>query len=225
MSRTVEFPKLDPPWDFYRQCVRFYALDGRVVRGCLVPGEALFEHFGVRKPDPDECLQAFRNHRSAIEEAARRKILSEPASRAGGEVLLRVSDFNQPSSTTTSTTTTQPPQFGRLAVKLSPALVGNAVLRRSVDAANSILDAEMVRPGMRIHADWDVVPPVNGITLVEVTLSDAETEASAQKLFTQDDLEDASSVRYALFRLWDELFRERGRRLMLALSDAGGSGG
>ncbi len=219
MPRSVTFPAVDAGWNAVRATAFLYAVDDGVVVNCLVPIETLMTYFGVEGPQKDECLRAVGRHRPVIEDAARRKILAGPtASKHGAKLVLLPDDLPR------QTTTTQPPRFGGLVPHLDSAVASDPGLRRGVDAANAVLDWEIVRGRAQARADWNAVPGPSGLTLVRLTLTDADTGAAAEGLFTRADLEDAPSARTALARIWDDMLSEKFRVLSLALETADEAG-
>lgn len=211
MPRTITFPKVEPTWNGRRDCVSFYALDDRALVNCLISVEALFSHFGAKGPTAEECLPAFRDNRSVIEEVARRKLQARPALRQKEEILILDGDFpSEPSAAD------RPQWRVSLSTTLNPGQVDDGPLVRAIDAANAVMRAELSRRDTPVRADWKLIP-ADGLNLASLTLTDVESGASAQRLYTRDDLEDVSATRFSLLRLWDDMLREKGRRLLLAI--------
>ena len=74
-----------------------------------------------------------------------------------------------------------------------------------------------LRPAsMFATAFWELVRVASGKSLVQLTLTDQETMASVSNLFSAVDLANLEYARFSLFRLWDDLLRERGRRQLEA---------
>ena len=208
MPKSIEFPKAAPQWSSGRFSVQFFALvDKRVVQ-CLVSLEALWDHFGVREPNPDEAVRAFLDHRESIEQAARRKI--EAA--AGGnvsEVVLRPEDFPHRSSNGT-------PRVKPLTVRESPAIRNDPALLSKVDQISSLLQENYVRMDTRVTAEWDLIP-TSGEPLIQLVLKDDETEAAVNTLFTRADLAGLPKDWFALFQIWMNMRDARSDRLRQAL--------
>jgi len=198
-------------WLFNRDCVRFYAIAGSDVLQCLVSGEALMMHFGATGINERESLRAFNEHRLEIEAVAERKVLSGMFP-LGGELILRTDDFAKKS--TSATTTTPPPGYRHIISRVSQEIMQDSALLNGVKAANSILDEDLVREGMHVSADWDLVPTEPRLPLARVLLTDRATKAKAERLFTGSDLAKLPAARISILRLWDDLLRERGRKLM-----------
>jgi hypothetical protein len=205
MPKQISFPPVDPAWDFDRDVVRFYAVVENKTVVCNVTVEALIEHFGSRRPDSNEALRAFTDHRSQIEEAARKKIERE-LTVAQREILLRTSDFRQ-------TTTTTPPPPPRFEPTLSDAVLNDQATREVVQEANRVIAEDLVRGRDHIAGAWSLVL-ASSSPLLQLRLTDAETKASVDRYFTPEDLRSQSFVRFALFRLWDDLLREKAVKLM-----------
>jgi len=208
VPKAIEFPNAAPQWVSSRDCVRFFALvDGQVLQ-CFVSVEALMDHFGIGGRDSDEAVRAFEMHRSTIQATAKRKIETVENMR-GSEVLLRSDDFPRQATTVPS------PRVKPLTTNISSAIRKDPALLSQIDQANSILNEEYVRPGMRITAEWDVLP-TSGEPLVQLVLKDDETEASVNNLFTRDDLNDLRAGWFSFFQIWMNLTDARGSRLRQA---------
>jgi hypothetical protein len=221
MPGSVTFPSIEPQWVFNRDCVLFYAIvDDEIVK-VLVSAEALETHFGAKGLAEESCMRAFRENRVTIEEVARRKILSGSYKR-GDEVLLKMADFARTTTTTTASPRTH--SYG-LVIKVPAAIVEDPFLLSGVNEANSVLQEELVTGAMPMSAHWDLIPVAGRRPLVTLTLTDQETETSVTGPFTADDLAKLDYARFSLFRLWDDLLRERGRKQLEALQDAPASGG
>ena len=74
-----------------------------------------------------------------------------------------------------------------------------------------------------VSADWELVPS-GAEKLARLQLTDRSTKVAVDGLFTREDLANVAADRYPFFRLWDDLLRERGRKLMQGLEFAGDSG-
>lgn len=220
MPRSITFPKLEPQWLFDRDCVLFFAaIDGEQVLKCLVSAEALYTHFGARGFSGEEEIRAFLDHREEIEAVAREKILTGNYSR-GDEVLLRMVDF--PRRTTTTTSSPRPPHGLRTVI--APAISEYPMLLSRVNEAKFVLEQELATGSIQVTATWELVrvPPDKPLALL--TLSDDETKATVRGLFSASELADLNHARLSLFRLWDDLLRERGRRQLEALEAVSKSG-
>lgn len=207
----VAFPAVEPTWLSNRVSVRFYAIVGSDVLQCMVSGEALITHFGAKDYSEHEFLRAFREHRAEIETVAEQKIVSEGFNR-GDEVILRMGDF--PNKSTPTTTTTPPPGYRHILSRVSPEIMQDTSLLSGVKAANAILDEDFKHEGMSISAEWDLVPTQPRIPLAKLQLTDTGTNVKAEGLFTGAELAKLPTARFSILRLWDDLLRERGRKLM-----------
>lgn len=218
MPQSVIFPKLEPQWIFGRDCAQFFAaVDGEHVLKCLVSAEALYTHFGARDFSMEEALRAFLEHREEIEAVAQAKILNGNSKR-GDEVLLRMADF--PAKTPSRAL---PPRG--LYTVVDPAITEDPWLLSGGQEAKDFLEQELVTRSRRTTASWDLVPVLPDKHLVQLTLTDDETKATRTGLFSAGDLANLNSAHYALFRLWDDLLQERGRRRLESLQDASNLGG
>jgi hypothetical protein len=218
MSDQIVFPRTEASWLFDRNSVRFYALyRGRVVN-CVISVEALYSHFGANDFSAEEALRAFNEHRPVIEDVARRKIeQSDP--KPGDDVRLVKEDFPK-----RSTTITLPPQTPGLVIRDSAAINSDPQLQAWVAEANSILQRDLARGRNPVTAEWDVIVVPGGVKVAKLKLTDGETRASVDGLFTKEDVSNLSSARFSLFRLWDDLLRERVRRLTDLLVGTAGAG-
>jgi hypothetical protein len=221
MSQSVTFPKLKPQWLFNRDCVQFFAtIDGEQVLMCLVSAEALYTHFGARDFSGEEALRAFLEHQEEIEAVARQKILKDNPKR-GDVVLLRMADFPRK-----TTTTTPPPRPARgLRTVIDPTISEDPLLLSGVNEAKFVLEQDLATGSIQAIAAWELVRVPPNKSLAQLTLTDEETKASVTGLFSTGDLENLNYARFSLFRLWDDLLRERGRRQLEALQAAPSSGG
>jgi fido (protein-threonine AMPylation protein) len=89
VGRDLQFPEPRSHYNIDRGAVVFFGTDGTKRVRCAVSREALDDHFGA---DGRDKLDAFRRHRRAIEDAARRKYLAGATER-DGSVLVRTMDF------------------------------------------------------------------------------------------------------------------------------------
>jgi uncharacterized protein DUF1488 len=88
----LQFGDASRAWDATLKAVMFPAMDGREPVRCIMPAEALAEHFGLTKAEEGDALRAFDRGRPVIEAAASRKY--DRWKLAGsGEVTLRKRDF------------------------------------------------------------------------------------------------------------------------------------
>jgi Protein of unknown function (DUF1488) len=221
MPQNVTFPKLKPQWVFDRDCVQFFAaIDGEQVLKCLVTAEALEAHFGAVGISMEEAMRAFLEHREEIEAVAREKILKGNYKR-GDEVLLRMADF--PGKTTT-TTSSQRPAHG-LRTVIASALSEDPALQRGAEVANRLFEEELATGSIQVTAAWEPVRVPPNKSLAQLTLTDDETGVTVTGLFSAGDLANINYARFSLFRLWDDLLRERGRRQLEALQAGPQSGG
>ncbi len=205
MPKSIEFPKAAPQWVPGRLSVLFYALvDGTLVQ-CLLSIEAMWDHFGVKRPDAREAVQAFFGHRMDIEHAARRKIETGNFAR-NAEIILEPDDFPRQTGVTDS------PWVKPLSVRVSPAIRQDPSLLNKLEQIGSALERDYVRMGARTVAEWDLIAG-SAEQLIQLTLTDEETEASVLRLFTRDDLNRLPEEWYPLFRLWGDLLSVRGERL------------
>jgi hypothetical protein len=206
MSKQIYFPPVDPVWDFDRSVVRFYAVVDSLTVVCNVSVEALFTHFGARKLDAEEAIRAFTSHRMQIDDVARRKIEREltPGQR---EITLVSDDFR------TTTTTAAPVPFPRFQPAISDAVRSSPQLLEAVREANHLLDEDLARGRDHVAARWDLVPRSSS-PLLRLSLTDKETGASVEGYFTPDDLRAASTARFSLFLLWDELLRKKTAKIL-----------
>jgi hypothetical protein len=216
MPQSVTFPKLKPQWIFDRACVQFFAtIDGEQVLKCLVSGEALQEHFGARDFSMEEAMRAFLDHREEIEAVAREKILKGNYKR-GDEVPLLMADF--PRKTTTTTPSPRPTHG--LRTEIDPAISEDPMLLSGVKEAIFLLEQELATGSIQVNAVWERVRVPPNKSLAQLTLADDETKATVTGLFSAGDLTNLNYARFSLFRLWDDLLRERGRRQLEALQTA-----
>lgn len=197
---------------FDRDCVLFYAVAGGSVHNCLISGEALMTHFGARDMTATECLRAYGEHRQAIQDVAERKILAGTRER-GWEVLIMMEDFPRQ-----TTTTTPPPPTRGLQITESSAVRSDPAVGSVAGVLNRQLRAVMGVGHSLVKADWDAIP-VSGEKLIRLRLTDAQSGAVVQRLFTREDLESLSPDRLPLFRMWDDLLLERGRLQFQSLAN------
>lgn len=205
MPRTIGFPMSTPRWVVDRECVAFYAIADKSLLKCLISAEALEAHFGAKDLGEREAMRAFTENRGVIERVAREVITAGRFNR-GDEVVLRISSFTTVSKALSISYRTE-----NTGVEISPEIKDPALLR-GITKANSVLDEDFARGRAHIKVAWNHLPPVSDLALVQLTLTDLSMNTSVQGLFTSDDLEDLPFVRFALFRLWDDLLRERGMR-------------
>lgn len=191
MATLISFPNTEPTWVFDRDAVRFYALVDRKVVNCLISGEALRDVFGApTNLDPEKCLSAFRANRPAIEQVARRKIETGEFDPVSG-VRVRADDF--------AGHTVRP----RVVVRESEALRAEPALLSGVREATTMMEEIFVPANSSIQAYWNGIP--GDPPLAQITLSDEASGAIATSdPLTPDGLSDRSTVRYALYRLWDD---------------------
>ena len=218
MPKQIFFPSVDPAWDFDQDVVRFYAIIEKNAVVCKVTIEALIAYFGAKEPDDAAAIRAFSTNRSQIEDAARDKIEQEwiPGQR---EIVLGTDDFRRLAPAP------EPVRVPRFAPSYSNEFKDNPRLMDAVREANQILSEDLSRGKSHVVARWDTVPGVPISPLFRLTLADSDTDASVQGVFTRDDLEQESYTRFALFRLWDDLLKEKGRKLMMAIQQPASSGG
>ena len=176
-------------------------------------------HFGATQMNEQIALRAFQEHRAEIEEIAEKKILAGSYER-GDEVSLRMGDFTRRS---TPTTTTQGPRFRNLDARISQEILDDPFLLSGVREANLLLEEDLVREGMPVSAEWDLVPTPTSLQLARLHLTDSTTDAAVEGLFTGKDLANVPFARFSLFRLWDDLLREKGRKQMLQFADSSGA--
>jgi hypothetical protein len=221
MPQNVYFPKLQPQWVFDRDCVSFFAtIDGEQVLKCLVSAEALFEHFGAKDNSMEEAMRAFLEHREEIEAVAREKILKGNYKR-GDEVLLRMADFPR---TTTPTTPSPHPTHG-LRTVIDPTIFDDPMLLSGVKEAEFVLEQDLATTSMQATANWKLVQVPPNKSLAQLTLTDDETKATVTGLFSSGDLASLNYARFSLYRLWDDLLRERVRKLLESLQTTAQAGG
>lgn len=217
MAHDVTFPKLKPQWVFDRDCVLFFAaLNGEVVLKCLVTAEALETHFGAQDISMGEAMRAFFEHREAIEAVARKKIL-DGNYKYGDELLLKTSDFPK---TTSSVKPVLPRPAHGLRTEIDPAINEDPMLLSGVKEATFVLEQHLATGSRQVTANWELVRVQPAKALAKLTLTDDETQGSVYGLFSTGDLTNLPYTRFSLFRLWDDLLRERGRRQLEALQDA-----
>ena len=208
MPQSVIFPKLKPQWVFDRECVQFFAaVDGEQVLKCLVSAETLYTHFGAKDFSTEEATRAFLEHRGEIEAVAQGKILKGDYT-SGDAVFLRTADFPQ------RATAPVPDSARSLRAVIDPALSDDPQLLSGVNEATAVLEQEFAPRSRRTTARWEAVPLPADKRLAQLTLADEETKATTTALFSARDLANLSDTRFSLFRLWDDLLRERGRRLL-----------
>ena len=89
---ALEFPEKIENYDSDRDVILFVgkAADGEIT--CAISGEALDDHFAARGRGQRARLAAFREHRSEIEDAARRKLEASQQER-DGSILIRSYDL------------------------------------------------------------------------------------------------------------------------------------
>ena len=206
MPKQIYFPPVDPVWEFDRDVVRFYAVVDKMTIVCNVTIEALFQHFGARNPDVKEAMRAFMSFRPLIEDAARRKIEREmtPGQR---EILLTTDDF------LTTPSSPSPVTFQRFEPTVSDAVRSSPSIMDAVHEANQFLLDDLVRGRDHITAEWNLVPGSSS-PLLSLTLTDKATRASAEGYFTPEDLRTGPIARFSLFRLWDELLRNKATKIL-----------
>lgn len=204
MPAEITFPKIDPVWEFDRDLVRFFALRNGVVIPCNISAEALYFKFGARDFSESEGIRAFLENRFAIEETARARI--ENAPEPPDEVSLRTDDF---ASRPTKVTISDHVRFS----SESPEIESDPELMRGVQNANEVLQRDLVRGDSRVRAEWNLIPA--NVPLVQLKLIDADNDLEVQSPpYTKKDLSNRSAVRFSLFRLWDDLLRERFREIL-----------
>ncbi|MBY0232692.1 MAG: DUF1488 domain-containing protein [Gemmataceae bacterium] len=209
MPREIYFPPVEPSWEFDRDAVRFYAVVDQNTLVCRVSVEALMRHFGVRSLDARESLDAFMKHRAAIEAATRRRIeyelAMEPSVR---EINLSISDFGTPKTS-------------RLATTLDNGLVHDSELLAAVKKADTLLEEHIARSKLAVVVAWSAIPAIGKQMLLGLRLTEPDTKATVNTVFTREDLRNETHTRFALFRLWDDLLRERARLQVKAIQEAG----
>jgi Protein of unknown function (DUF1488) len=215
MSSEIYFPPIDPVWEFFRDSVRFYAVNQRNTVVCLIPAEVLMAHFGARDMSPAESLRVFNANRAGIESVARRKIEAE-ASRTPTlrEIVLTAADF-QPARTN-SELNPDP----RIDTRISGNILVDPELLAIAKTTDDLLEERLVESRRKVSVAWDAIPIPNKPSLLSLTLTDHESGASVQRVFTRDDLRVESDARFALFLLWDSLLAERSRKLVEAAHSA-----
>lgn len=86
---TVHFPQVEPVFT-PNTTVAFPTVVDGVQHTAEISTEALMDHFGATSAQGSDLVQAFKQHRSAIEAVARVKL---PARLAAGHGLLVTADF------------------------------------------------------------------------------------------------------------------------------------
>ena len=117
-----------------------------------------------------------------------------------------------------ATTTTAPPRITRLETRIAPEISNDPKLLDGVHEANAVLEEEFLRSGTRVSASWDVVPTPTDLHLARLTLTDIASRSTVEGLFTSDVLSNLRNSRFPLFRLWDDLLREKAHGLMMQAS-------
>lgn len=87
----LRFQNPAPRYDFDRDIVSFAGEADDEVVSCAISGEALEDHFAAEGPSSEGRLAGFRESRSAIEEMARAKYLTQPVEDPGS-VLIKTLD-------------------------------------------------------------------------------------------------------------------------------------
>lgn len=87
----IDFPDKVENYDGDRDVVLFAARAGATELTCAISGEALEDHFGAKGRSQRARLAAFRAHRAAIEDAARRKFIASQKE-PDGSILIRSGD-------------------------------------------------------------------------------------------------------------------------------------
>jgi hypothetical protein len=205
MPSTISFPMSTPQWVVDRNCIAFYAIADKSLLKCVISAEALEARFGAKGLGEREAMRAFMENRGIIESVAREVIDAGQFNR-GDEVVLRIRNFATVSKALSISYRTE-----NTTVNISPDIKDPALLS-GITKANSVLNEDFARGRPNIKVVWNPLPPVRDLALVQLTLTDLSMNASVQGLFTSDDLEDLPFARFALFRLWDDLLRERGMR-------------
>ena len=208
MPKEVYFPPVHPVWEFERDSVRFYAIVNARTVVCRVSGEALMQHFGAKTLDASDAVRAFEQHRQAIEAVARRKIDHEVEARGSvPEVILTTADFQRAGSDTAKVAST-----GFLTVT-PPDVLEDPGLSGMVKTIDSILPENFPRGKSSVTIEYSKIPVPNRPALLGVKLTESDSGATVESIFTQEDLQKEHFARFSLFRLWDDLLRGKARRL------------
>ena len=204
MPKDIFFPKITPSWIYERDCVRFYAAaDGKPLQ-CLVSIEALMVNFGVHGPDPKQAIQAYLDNQQQIQELARLKIENGEYER-GDEVVLRTDDFPEP------TTTTRPPSG--FTSSIASEFQNHPEMLDAIKKANKVLEYGLHSFGTPVQAEWMLLHSDPHQPLIILELTDGRTGATVDGLFSVEQM-NKETLRFDLFRLWDDMLREGGRLLM-----------
>jgi hypothetical protein len=202
MPKVIVFPRVDPYYLFDRDAVAFPALvDGEPIR-CVVTCEALTELSKTVSFTEELALVAFREHREEIQSQARRLIEAGFVDDARGEVLIR-SKGSQAAP-------------DNLSITIPEGISNNLELARLVGDANGVLGELVKSSRITLKAQWEETD------MLQLTLTDLETKASARDWYTPDRLRSRDLVKQSLDRLWGDVLRSKSRKHLEKISSVGG---
>ncbi len=190
MPKKIDFPRVEPYWEFSRDSLSFPALvDGKPIK-CVVSGEALKFEFGSRGRSEQEYIQAFTENRKRIEEIARQKIEAGLYT-SRSEVLIPLDSSKRPEPVMRFT--------------FDDAITRRPDLKKLIDVADFNLERVVGKFAKTLTADWELADS----DLLQLTLRHLETDATARQWYSPAQLSvDEEKLRWLLARLWDDLLRE-----------------
>lgn len=203
MAEKIYFPGTKPQWIFERDCLVFLAIvDDKPVR-CIISMEALFQDYGAKSGSEKDCIQAFNEHRAAIENEAAARINAR-AMTPEREVIIRAS-FEKSKA-------------NRLLHFLrSPEIAARPDLSKLLHDVTFRYVGRFAPVGCETRVHWEIAgqPEQN---LFQIRLEDAEAESSTVDWFSRQQLEDPDYLRRRFDFLWAEYLSARSKRQLEKIS-------
>jgi hypothetical protein len=190
-----------PFWVPDRGSLSFPAFSGDLTIRFLVPADVLVNRFGATGTSSQELAKAFEANRDEIYRAAFRSF-EDSRHRGATEIVLDSSYF--PRKTTAAPASASP--RSSLRVTYSPMVEVSPELRSLADEASDFLAAGLGGSVPYVTAHWEANEDKG---ILELTLGDRETQASARDWFRLDQLKDRLYISKRFTQLWAELLRAR----------------
>jgi hypothetical protein len=197
MAEKIFFPGTTPQWMFGRDCVAFLAIVNDKPVRCIISMEALFQGYGAKSGSEEDCMQAFNEHRTAIERQAEARINAR-AFTPEREVIIRASPEKSKGSRWLN--------FVR-----SPEIASRPEVNKLLFDVTFHYLGRFAPHGCETRVSWDYAgkPEDN---LFQIKLEDPETQSSTGDWFSIQQLNDPEYLRRRFDFLWAEYLSARSKR-------------
>jgi hypothetical protein len=193
----IEFPNIEPTYDFDRDCLSFRArVDSQPVE-CLVTAELLLARFGARDMTEEAMREAYREHRTEIQDIARSHI-------ANGWIDEEARIF----------LTTR---FTRLSVTFNERLDQWAIGRAAAEAAHQMLTKIIGPNAEEVIVEWDGGERLPGDLLISFRIADPSVPFSVKVSLGPAEWQDRTALNVWLAGNWGAILRARSRKLLVKL--------